>query len=87
MAGSSPLLQEIAWSARRDGARSQEVEMQVAIGVLVRRDYASAARRFAAAAAAGGPETTRARMYQAFALLTMGGNDRTGIDAGRISRY
>jgi hypothetical protein len=44
--------------------------MQMATGALADRDYAEAARLFAAAAAvAAGPDAIHARIYQAFALL------------------
>jgi thioredoxin-like negative regulator of GroEL len=40
----------------------------LAIGALARRDYATAAKHFAAAGQ-GGPRALDARIYQAFALL------------------
>ena len=71
VAGSDPVLQEISQRAWAKGARSAVLEEHMAIGALVRREYAVAAEHFAAAAAAGrgGPEATNALIYQAFALM------------------
>ena len=71
MAGSSPVLQEISAARLGGGARSPALQAQLAAGALARRDYAEAARLFAAAVAAAsdGPDAIHARIYQTFALL------------------
>jgi hypothetical protein len=69
VAGSSPVLQDIAQRAWAKGVRSPALQAQIAVGLLARRDHAGAAALFGAAAAPGGADATTARLYQAFALL------------------
>ena len=59
LAGSDPLLQEISGRASAAGARSPVLEEQMAIGALAGRDYATAAKHFAATAGQGGPRALK----------------------------
>jgi hypothetical protein len=69
MAGSDPVLQDIASGQVASRVSDPVLEEQLAIGALARRDYQPAARHFASAAAQPGPGALRAHLYQAFALM------------------
>ena len=71
VAGSSPILQDIAARAWTRGDRSPALDAQLAAGALARRDYAEASRLFDAAASAApdGADARHARIYQTFALV------------------
>jgi spermidine synthase len=80
VAGSDSILQEISQRAWAEGTRSPVLAEHMAIGALVRHDYAVAADLFATAAA--GSEAMKARLYQVFALMMA---ERTGEALGVLS--